>query len=245
MSRWLVVPCFNEAKRLDQSRILSYTSTLQCNVLLVNDASTDTTQNLIDVIVRSSNGTVHSLVQTRNSGKAEAVRAGLLSAINYGASIVGYTDADGAVSEFDLVRLFDELDLDGANNAVIGSRVALLGHQITRNPVRHVTGRIFATLASLTLHQTIYDTQCGAKIFRVNSKFQTSLSDPFISKWGFDVELLGRLFKMAGTHSAHGIREVPLTSWDDIEGSKLKTIHGIKTFWELFAIRKSLSKWTT
>jgi dolichyl-phosphate beta-glucosyltransferase len=187
---------------------------------------------------------VHGLTFEENVGKAEAVRSGLRTAISFGATVVGYTDADGAVSVFDLMRLFDELDLDRDNNGIIGSRVALLGHQITRKPSRHLAGRIFATLASFVLQYSIYDTQCGAKVFRVTPNLQKGISELFISKWGFDIELIGRLLRLANEQSAHGLREVPLTSWDDVSGSKLKIFDGLRTFFELLAIRKSLSKWS-
>ena len=243
MSRWLIVPCFNEAKRLDQSRILSYTSTLQCNVLLVNDASTDTTQNLIDEIVRSSNGTVRSLVQARNSGKAEAVRTGLLWAISREATEVGYTDADGAVSESDLAQIFAKLSDSSSCIGVLGSRVVLLGRSIDRTTTRHFSGRVFATFASKILQQPIYDTQCGAKAFTSSDQLKNSLLHPFVSRWGFDVELLGRLFIEIAKVGNGRIVEYPLNQWHDVAGSKLGIIASIQTLIELILVKRSLRQW--
>ncbi len=245
MSRWLIVPCFNESKRLDQARILSYTSTLQCNVLLVNDASTDTTQNLIDEIVRSSNGTVHSLVQARNSGKAEAVRTGMQWAISRDATEVGYTDADGAVSEPDLVQIFAELSTSPSRIGVIGSRVVLLGRNINRTTTRHFTGRVFATFASMILQQPIYDTQCGAKAFSASEQLRRALSRPFVSRWGFDVELLGRLFIEIAKDGDGHIIELPLQQWQDVTGSKIGFFTGAKTLIELIAIQRALRQWAS
>jgi glycosyltransferase involved in cell wall biosynthesis len=245
LSRWLIVPCFNESKRLDQARILSYTSTLQCNVLLVNDASTDTTQNLIDEIVRSSNGTVHSLVQARNSGKAEAVRTGMQWAISRDATEVGYTDADGAVSEPDLVQIFAELSTSPSRIGVIGSRVVLLGRNINRTTTRHFTGRVFATFASMILQQPIYDTQCGAKAFSASEQLRRALSRPFVSRWGFDVELLGRLFIEIAKDGDGHIIELPLHRWQDVTGSKIGFFTGVKTLIELIAIQRALRQWAS
>ena len=69
---------------------------------------------------------------------------------------------------------------------VFGARVALLGRQINRLPSRHYLGRIFATLASTVLSLRIYDTQCGAKIFRNSATFRSAIAEPFDSPWIFD-----------------------------------------------------------
>ena len=48
-------------------------------------------------------------------------------------------------------------------------------------------------MASLILHARVYDTQCGAKLFRRSAALEAALADPFLSRWSFDVELLGRM----------------------------------------------------
>ncbi len=243
LNRWLIVPCFNEAKRLNQARILSYTASLQCNVLLVNDASTDTTQSVINEIVRSSNGSVHQLVLARNSGKGEAVRTGMQWAIGRAATEVGYTDADGAVSELDLAQIFAKLSDSPSCIGVLGSRVSLLGRNIDRTTTRHFSGRVFATFASKILQQPIYDTQCGAKAFTSSVQLKHSLSHPFISRWGFDVELLGRLFiEIAKVGNGH-IVEFPLNQWHDVTGSKLGIFASTQTMIELILVKRSLRQW--
>ena len=102
-----------------------------------------------------------------NRGKAEAVRAGLRAAVAGGASIVGYFDADLATPVTELERLLAVIDeAIRSSQAVLASRVALLGHSIERKATRHYLGRLYATAASLALGVAVYDTQCGAKLFR-------------------------------------------------------------------------------
>jgi hypothetical protein len=108
--------------------------------------------------------------------------------------------------------------------AVLASRVALMGHSIERKATRHYLGRLYATAASLALGVVVYDTQCGAKLFRVNDTLRAAIADPFPERWSFDVELLARLLHPApgvAPIDADRIVEVPLNAWRDVGGSKL------------------------
>ncbi len=72
----------------------------------------------------------------------------------------------------------------------------------------------------------VYDTQCGAKMFRVNDRTRPLFSRPFISRWVFDVELLARYIGIRKAQGAHevraGICEIPLQIWHDVAGSKVR-----------------------
>jgi hypothetical protein len=105
---------------------------------------------------------------------------------------------------------------------VLASRVRLLGREIERQAIRHYTGRVFATAASLLLQLPVYDTQCGAKCFKRTPALLAALTAPFTSRWAFDVELLLRLTTDGGLREAD-LLEVPLQSWCDVGGSKLTT----------------------
>lgn len=220
----LVIPCFNEEARLPVSAFTEFLSTVDVTVVFVNDGSSDGTARTIAKIESQSPGQVSVLSLTVNRGKAEAVRAGLRHAIDLGADLVGYADADLATPLEEVARVRATLAESPASIAM-GCRVALLGARIERTPFRHYCGRVFATGASLVLRLPVYDTQCGAKWLRVSGELRAALIDPFISRWAFDVELLGRL--LAGAPGVEplpptAIVEVPLRRWSHVAGSKLR-----------------------
>jgi dolichyl-phosphate beta-glucosyltransferase len=213
--RVVVVPCFNEAARLDAYALRSLVDA-DTGLLFVDDGSTDGTAGLLTELARSD-ARIEVLALGDNVGKGEAVRRGMLRAIEEGAAVVGFLDADLAAPPAEMRRLLDALDADARMRAAIGARVALLGRHIERKPTRHYLGRVFATAASMTLHVPVYDTQCGAKAFRVDNVLRAALDRPFSSRWVFDVELLARLLD----HSPDGVVELPLQEWRDVRGSSL------------------------
>lgn len=220
----LVVPCFNEVARLDGAAFLRLCGDRPgLRLLFVDDGSVDGTDAMLARLASSAGGAVEVLRLPENRGKAEAVRQGLRAALDGGATVVGYADADLATPPEELIRLVD--DMAAAPVAVLmGSRVRLLGAAIERRALRHYLGRIFATLASLALGVSVYDTQCGAKLFREGEPLRRALATPFRSRWGFDVELLERLLAGAPGEprlTAADMRELPLRAWRDVKGSKL------------------------
>jgi glycosyltransferase involved in cell wall biosynthesis len=233
----IVIPCFNEAARLLPDLVVELCRLADCDVLLVDDGSTDGTLAMLhDLAADHQRVTVHALV--RNAGKAEAVRQGLLAAIGRGADLVGFADADFATPPAEVARLV-RCCIDDHRPVVIGSRVDLLGHDIHRNNARHYTGRLFATISSLVLGFDVYDTQCGAKVFAVTPVLRAALADPFVGRWSFDVELLGRLADDAGID---GFLEVPLQQWHEVGGSKLNLLDSVRATLELAAVRRALSR---
>ncbi len=220
----LVVPCFNEAKRFDAGAFRALVP--DCRLLLVDDGSTDETGTVLSAFAAAHGERVSVLTLARNGGKAEAVRQGMREAIARGASETGYLDADLATPPDEALRLLGVLRSDPALSLVMGARVARMGARIERSGVRHYLGRVFATGASMLLGLPIYDTQCGAKWFRVNDTLAAALDEPFESAWAFDVELLARL--LDGVHGVApvapaAIHEEPLRAWRDVGASKVTT----------------------
>lgn len=238
----IVVPCYNEEARLDVAVFRAFASTHpSIRFLLVDDGSSDRTLDVLRELESSDRDhfTVHALEQ--NAGKAEAVRRGMVEAFAAGADYVGFWDADLATPLDAIPEFIEKLDSNDALDMVFGSRVKLLGRAIERNPLRHYLGRVFATVASNVLKLAIYDTQCGAKLFRNRRDVPALFDDPFITNWIFDVEILAR-FRNARRANGHrppaeSIYELPLSVWHDIAGSKVKSTDFLKAIGEMIRIR--------
>jgi dolichyl-phosphate beta-glucosyltransferase len=242
----VITPVYNPGRFIERciSSLLAQTMPPgEFEVLFVDDGSTDATADRLAAIAAARPSRIDVLSLRPNGGKAEAVRRGMLAALERGAGLVGYLDADLSTPPGELFRLRAAFERPGVE-AVLGARVALLGTDIERSAARHYLGRIFASVAAAILHARVYDTQCGAKLFRATPALTAALATPFISRWAFDVELLGRLLAGGPTVPAlplSAIVEVPLATWHDIRGSKLGPLAMARTLGELGRIALDLS----
>jgi dolichyl-phosphate beta-glucosyltransferase len=234
----VVVPCYNEAGRFEApSFAAAAREEPSLSFLLVDDGSRDATRSVLEQLhdQRPEQFTVLGL--HRNVGKAEAVRLGMNSAFDRSPRLVGYFDADLATPLAELAPMRALFAERPELQAVLGSRVGLLGRDVVRTPRRHYLGRVFASLASVLLDLTVYDTQCGAKVFRNTAAVRSVFSEPFRVSWTFDVEILARLAQLArdGTipPMARSAVEYPLRRWRDVSGSKLGPAAALKAGTEL------------
>lgn len=235
----LVIPCYNEAARLDVAAIGSFVEVSpRVELLFVDDGSTDDTLEVLTSLARDV-PRCSVLRQPQNGGKAEAVRAGMLAALERTPRYVGYWDADLATPLPALRDFLRVLDARPELLLALGSRVQLLGRAIERDRARHYIGRIFATIVSLMLGLRVYDTQCGAKLFRVDENLPRLFDAPFETRWVFDVELLARMIVARGgdpAATAAVLYELSLFDWRDVGGSKVRWVDGIRAFGDVVRI---------
>lgn len=214
----VVVPCYNEANRLDRSAFLAALPALpQVDFLFVDDGSRDATRSMLTELAGHAPDRMTVLGLDRNQGKAEAVRHGINAAIEQGAAVVGYWDADLATplnAIDDMMRVLTRLP---AIEVVFGSRRTLMGHAIRRDQSRRFVSKTCNMLARFALKMPIGDTQCGAKLFRVTPRLKTAVGTSFRAGWLFDVELFSRLKKQ----DTDGFYELPLVEWTEIAGSSV------------------------
>lgn len=232
----LVIPCFNEANRIQLPRFAQFLDTHpEYCCLFVDDGSTDNTYALLSDAQRLRPGQIELLKLNKNSGKAEAVRQGMLKALENGAyQYVGFIDADLSAPLEVMTALLDELEKNNQWHSAFGSRVKRLGAVIDRRLTRHIFGRVFATLSTGLLGVVSYDSQCGAKLFR-REVVVSLFGEPFVSNWIFDLEIILRA-------NHQGMVEVPVSEWRETGQSKIKPIDFLKVPWQMLKIKKVYRK---
>jgi dolichyl-phosphate beta-glucosyltransferase len=237
----LVVPCYNEERRLDLEAFRQVAvAGHDVDFLFVNDGSSDGSLRLLESLRDSDPQRFAVLNLDRNSGKAEAVRRGFVAALDSPAEYIGFWDADLATPLAELPGFLDILTNRPKIHVVMGARVRLLGREISRRPARHYFGRVGATLISSTLGLAVYDTQCGAKVFRSSDTLRDVFARPFLSRWIFDVEIIARYLGRWGRDAVAGaICELPVMRWHDVTGSKVKSHDFLRALHDLWKIRRA------
>ena len=232
----IVVPCYNEARRLHGSAFTAFLDAHPtCDLTFVDDGSVDGTREVLERLRQSRPGRIIVHALSANAGKAAAVRAGVQHVVQLGRwPFVGYWDADLSTPLDEVDRLVTVLREDSTRALALGSRVKRLGASIERRISRDLIGRTFAACASGILGASIHDSQCGAKVFRADMA-SVFFDDPFLTTWLFDLEMLMRLRNLAGPHGLAAV-EVPLGRWEEVGGSKLRLRDMLYVPFELLAI---------
>jgi dolichyl-phosphate beta-glucosyltransferase len=204
----VIIPCYNEEKRLRQSIELlsSLLSKESHEILIINDGSTDTTSHVIAELEKSV-GNVRSVHHGQNYGKGRAVKSGILA--SRGDHIL-FLDADASQSTDNI-----GLMIAAARNHdfIIGTRK--YGND-PKPVVRRILSRIWKSIAKRVI-RGIHDTQCGFKCFSrekalLLAKYQRT------SRWAFDVEYIA-----IALENGWDIYQLPI-NWKHSGGSKFRPV---------------------
>lgn len=228
MKYGIVIPCYNESDRLPFDAFELF---LQSNpdhiCCFVNDGSRDDTLRKLLAFKLKVGTQVYVYDMPQNRGKAEAVRAGVNELLVFNSiQSIGFLDADLATGFDDFKMLERELEYNN-RDMVIGSRKDVNAQDIQRNKLREFFSAMIGIMIKMIVRLPIKDTQCGAKVFSTRAA-SVLFASPFKTKWLFDIEIFLRLKSMLGSETMSLLKELPLTSWNDVEGSKLKTKDAIQ-----------------
>lgn len=238
----IVIPCYNEEKGISNNEYSNFlNNNPEALICFVNDGSKDNTLGVLNALKEKHPTQIDLLSLEKNSGKAEAVRAG----INYcnqkfQHQYIGYLDADLATTLEEFIDLRNYLK--GEIVFGFGSRIRKIGSTIVRENSRFLIGRVVATFISNILGIKVYDTQCGSKLFTKEIS-EELFEKEFISRWLFDVEIFFRMIHLFGKEKAiKKMIEVPLKLWVEKGDSKVKITYGFKLWFDLFEIQRKYKK---
>lgn len=216
----VVIPVLNEAHVLRKS-VETLLNFLQANldyrwqVVIVDNGSTDGTQNVARELTAA-----HSQVQfiyLQQRGRGRALRHAWLQSK---ADIVCYMDVDLSTKLDHLPALLDAIAFEGYDVS-IGSRL-MRESRTTRSFKREAISRIYNVMVRAALFTRFSDAQCG---FKAVSRRAVEAIVPRIEdqSWFFDTELLV-LAEKQGYH----IKDVPVV-WIEDDDSRVKIV---QTGWE-------------
>ncbi len=231
----IVIPCYNEQDRLPIRDFIESYNNFSWYFYFVNDGSTDKTLEVLNNLKDGREDRIMIFNHNINKGKAEAVRSGVLMASEWSNfDLIGFFDADLSTPLYEIERLMESFKIN--TQMVVGSRMKRLGANIIRNPFRHYFGRVFSTIVSFMLQIPVYDSQCGAKLFRTEFA-KKAFDEKFLTPWLFDVEIFARLIILVGLKNvSNSVKEIPLVEWIEKGKSKLGFSTMIKVPFDLLKI---------
>jgi glycosyltransferase involved in cell wall biosynthesis len=117
---WIVIPAHNEQENI--FGVIKSVQELTPNIVVVNDASTDRTGEIVSAIGGSaSGGKLFMLKHMVNRGQGAALQTGTEFALKNGAEIIVHFDADGQMQAKDIYRIINPI-LDKQAEIVFGTR---------------------------------------------------------------------------------------------------------------------------
>ncbi|MDE1851940.1 MAG: glycosyltransferase [Candidatus Micrarchaeota archaeon] len=215
----VIIPAYNEEARIGKT-LEEYSGSLlrrygkRLEILVVSESRDGT-----NAIVRSysrKNKCIRLMAFNERLLKGGAVLKGFEYACSNGFDIIGFADADLAVSGDGIGRLLRHLrspNVDGviASRYVEGSRI--LGRQ---SIMRYVGSRGYNILLRILFGFSYHDTQCGYKFFKKDALCKV-MKRLVLTDMSFDLNLLHELGK-----SGAKIIEAPVVYRMGYEGSKVR-----------------------
>lgn len=222
----VVIPTFNEdrtlAKVIDQLSSQQRTSKLE--IIVVDDGSTDSTPEILSKLLEKYEFTV--LTMDQNSGKGNAVRAGIAKAS--GTHLLIF-DADSEYDPYDIEHLIRPVVTQRAD-LVFGVRVQ--GVNTTHPTLLHAVGnRVMTSAANLLYGSSITDMHTCLKLVRLSVLRSLPLTE---TGFGLDTEITSELLRRG-----HRPFEVPVSyiGRSRAEGKHIKFKDALRSFYVMARVR--------
>ena len=208
----IVIPVYNEVKTLLETIRRVKNSPFDKEILVVDDASSDGTRELME----ANRDGIIPLFHERNQGKGAAIRTALPSITG---NIVIIQDADLEYDPSEYPHLIAPI-LDGKADVVYGSRFQGGTHRVLF--FWHAVGnRVITTLSNMLTGLNLSDMETGYKVFRADVLKRIRIES---NRFGFEPEITAKVAK-----GGFRVYEVPISYWgrDYSEGKKISWKDGV------------------
>ena len=223
----IIVPAFNEESTIsiiaDKLLNLYLVNNIKKEIIIVNDCSTDNTDNLIQNIIKSNPATeIKYIKHEKNAGKGAAIHSGIKNATG---DYLIIQDADLEYDPSEMNKLLKPV-LDGYADVVYGSRfIGGAPHRILF--FWHTIGNKFLTfLSNFFTNLNLTDMETCYKLFKTSIIKTIPLQE---KRFGFEPEITSKIAKIKGIR----IYEVGISYYGRtyLEGKKINWKDGVKAIY--------------
>ena len=220
----VVIPVYNEKKTLNELILRVEAVSIDKEIIIVDDSSTDGTRDLLKKYEEREGFEV--IYQPKNKGKGAALRAGFEIAKG---EIIIIQDADLEYNPKDFPVLLEPI-LDKRADVVYGSRFLGGPHRVLFF-WHYLANKFLTTLSNMFTNINLTDMETGYKAFRREVIESITLKS---NRFGFEPE-----FTMKVAQRKFVIYEVPISyaGRDYSEGKKINWKDGVAALWFIFRFR--------
>lgn len=197
----LILPCYNEGEHFNRSvdriiKVLDGTS-FSWEIIFIEDASTDTTANLIkSYIKKNPRKHLSAYFHEKNLGRGKSVSEGIEKSQG---KVVGYIDIDCEIPPEYIPRFIESVN--AGNDIVSGWRI----YDFTvKSLPRWVASKGYGLVRNAVLGEEFRDTEAGYKFFGRN-KILPVIRDCKSPGWFWDTEIM-----VKASRAKLKIKEIPV-----------------------------------
>ncbi|HTU26249.1 MAG TPA: glycosyltransferase family 2 protein [Pirellulales bacterium] len=217
----VVIPAFNEERTMAEVIDRVRRCGLSCEIIVVDDGSTDRTGAVLDALANSTD--LRVVHQRRNQGKGAALKVGFQLARG---RVVLVQDADLEYDPAEIDQLVQPI-VSGQADVVFGSRFPN-GRPKTDGLVHFLGNRLLTLLSNVATNLRLSDMETGYKVFRGDliRRVAPTLRE---ARFGIEPEITAKLARMRGVRICE--RPIHYAARGYAQGKKIGWRDGVWTVW--------------